>query len=61
MLRIRRSKYSSFRFKKKGKKEKNTTKSTPIKKVNIGIQILRMLCCLVVIGIHCYGYPSRIL
>ncbi len=20
-----------------------------------------MLCCLVVIGIHCYGYPSRIL
>ena len=61
MLRIRRSKYSSFRFKKKGKKEKNTTKSIPIKKVNIGIQILRMLCCLVVIGIHCYGYPSRIL
>ena len=34
--------------------------STP-KKINLGIQILRMICCLIVIHRHFYSYYSKIL
>ena len=60
MLKIRRlKKYLPYRFKKI---ETNKPKSNPIiKKVNIGIQTIRMMCCLLIICVHFYGYPSKII